>query len=140
MADAGPLDADRIRAARLDKLGRVEAAGLRGYPTRFNRTHLARPLVAQFDALEGQRVCVAGRLGVFKTLSKNLSFVFVHDDSGQIQLLFHPEDLDERSRLVFDALDPADFVGACGTVVKTRRGEVSVEVVSVELLAKALRN
>jgi lysyl-tRNA synthetase class 2 len=131
---------DRIRAARLEKLARVEAAGLRAYPTTFGRTHLARAVSAGFEQLEGQRVCVAGRLGVFRTLGKNLAFVFVHDDSGEIQLLIHPSDLDERSRLVFDALDPADFVGACGTVTRTRRGEVSIEVQQLELLAKSLRN
>src|SRR5919199_1644946 len=131
---------DRIRAARLDKLGRVEEAGVRAYPTTFGRTHLAGAVSARFEQLDGQHVCVAGRLGVFRTLGKNLAFVFVHDDSGEIQLLIHPSELDERSRLVFEALDPADFVGACGTVTRTRRGEVSVEVEQVELLAKALRN
>jgi lysyl-tRNA synthetase class 2 len=131
---------DRIRAARLEKLARIEEAGLRPYPTTFGRTHLARAVSARFEQLEGQRVCVAGRLGVFRTLGKNLAFVFVHDDSGEIQLLIHPGDLDERSRLVFEALDPADFVGACGTVTRTRRGEVSVEVQQLELLSKALRN
>jgi lysyl-tRNA synthetase, class II len=131
---------DRIRAARLEKLARVEQAGLRAYPTTFPRTHLARAVSARFDQLEGQRVCVAGRLGVFRTLGKNLAFVFVHDDSGEIQLLIHPGELDERSRQVFDALDPADYVGACGTVTRTRRGEVSIEVESLELLSKALRN
>ena len=137
--DAGEAP-DRIKAARLEKLARVEAAGVRAYPTTFGRTHLARAVSARFEQLEGTRVCVAGRLGVFRTLGRNLAFVFVHDDSGEIQLLIHPSDLDERSRLVFEALDPGDFVGACGTVTKTKRGEVSVEVQSLELLAKALRN
>src|SRR5919199_5492148 len=131
---------DRIRAARLDKLGRVEEAGVRAYPTTFGRTHLARAVSARFEQLDGQRVCVAGRLGVFRTLGKNLAFVFVHDDSGEIQLLIHPNGLDERSRLVYEALDPGDFVGACGSVTKTRRGEVSVEVEQLELLAKSLHN
>ena len=140
MAPAEPSDDDRIRAARLDKLARLEAAGLRAYPTSFERTHLARQVVAQYDALHGQRVCVAGRVGVFKTLSKNLSFVFLTDDSGQVQLLLHPLDLDAPSRHVFEAVDPGDFVGACGTVTRTRRGEVSVEVSGLELLSKALRS
>jgi lysyl-tRNA synthetase class 2 len=79
-------------------------------------------------------------LGVFRTLSKNLAFVFLQDGSGEIQLLLHPHGLDEASRRVYDTLDPADFAGACGRVMKTRRGEVSIEVESLELLSKALRN
>src|SRR5436305_4132485 len=132
--------ADRIQAARLEKLGRLEAAGQRGYPTTFARSDLARSIVARFDSLEGQQVCVAGRVGVFRTVGKNLAFVFLQDDSGQIQLLFHPRDMGEPNRLIYDTLDPGDFVGACGTGIKTRTGEVSVEVSQLQMLAKSLRN
>ena len=38
---AGVDGADRIRQARLDKLARLESAGVRAYPTSFKRTHLA---------------------------------------------------------------------------------------------------
>jgi lysyl-tRNA synthetase class 2 len=131
---------DRIQKARLEKLQRLEEAGMRGYPTTFERSHRAQEVNANFDTLNGQRVCVAGRLGVFKVLSKNLAFAFIQDDSGQLQLIFHPRDLDERTRLVYDTLDPGDFVGACGTVLKSNRGEVSVDVKELTLLSKSLRN
>src|SRR5919201_694814 len=143
MADqtaAGVEGADRIAAARLAKLERLEAAGGRGFPTTFPRSHRALEVHANFDALNGQRVCVAGRLGVFKVLSKNLAFAFLQDDSGQIQLIFHPRDFDEATRLVYDTLDPGDFVGACGNVMKSNRGEVSVEAHELTLLSKSLRN
>jgi lysyl-tRNA synthetase, class II len=136
-AEAGE---DRIQRARLDKLARLEEAGLRGFPTSFSRTHRAHEIVANFESLDGQRACVAGRVGVFKILSKNLSFVFLQDDSGQIQLLFHPRDFDEQTRLVYDTLDPGDFVGACGNVMKSKRGEVSIEVDQLTFLSKSLRN
>ena len=135
-----PDGGDRIRDARLAKLERLEAAGLRAYPTTTQRSHRAQEVHANFDALNGQRVCVAGRLGVFKVLSKNLSFAFLQDESGQIQLILHPRDLDEPSRLVYEALDPGDFAGACGNVMKSNRGETSVEVQQLTLLSKSLRN
>src|SRR5690348_8146950 len=119
---------DRIQKARLAKLERLEQAGVRGYPTIFERTHKAQQVHAEFEKLSGTHVCVAGRLGVFKVLSKNLAFAFLHDDSGQLQLIFHPRDFEDAARLVYEALDPGDFVGACGTVLKSNRGEVSVEV------------
>jgi lysyl-tRNA synthetase class 2 len=131
---------DRIAAARLEKLGRLEADGVRPYPTTFPRSHQAAEVHARFDALEGQRVCVAGRIGVFKTLGKNLAFAFLQDQSGQVQLMFHPRDMDESARNVFEALDPGDIVGACGSVVKTKTGEVSVDVQELSLLSKSLRN
>ncbi len=97
-------------------------------------------MVDQFDRLAGERVCVAGRVGVFKTFGKKLAFVFLQDGSGQVQLLLHPQDLSEQARAVYDALDPGDFAGACGMVTKTKTGEVSVEVQELVFLGKALRN
>src|SRR5258708_32407645 len=82
--------ADRIRQARLDKLARLENAGVRGYPTSFSRTHRAGEIHANFDTLEGQRVCVSGRLDVFRKLSGNLVFVDLRDESGKVQLMLHP--------------------------------------------------
>lgn len=134
------VEGDRIAQARLEKLSRLETAGVRAYPTTGERTHQAAEIHAHFDALESQRVCVAGRVGVFKTLSKNLSFVFLEDGSGKIQLMLHPTSMGEPTRVVYDALDPGDFASARGTVLKSRTGEVSIEVEQLTLLSKALRN
>jgi lysyl-tRNA synthetase, class II len=132
--------ADRIRQARLDKLARLEGAGVRGYPTTFTRTHPAGNVHAAFDTLEGQQVCVAGRIDVFRKLSGNLVFVDLTDESGKLQLMLHPRTMAEPQRVVYDALDPGDFVGACGTVIKSKTGEVSVEVSDLTFLSKSLRN
>ncbi len=131
------VELDRISAARLDKLSRLESAGQRAFPTTFPRTHTAAEVHAQFDSLEGQRVCVAGRFGVVRSLGKKLAFVPLQDGSGRIQLLLHPNELPGE---VYDALDPGDIVGACGSVMKTRTGEVSVEATEITLLSKSLRN
>lgn len=130
---------EEIREARLEKLRALEEAGIPGYPTRFNRTHLSREIVEGFDQLEGQRACVAGRLGVARSFGK-LVFIPLQDDAGHIQLMARPQDLADRARLALDAADPGDFVGACGTVTKTKRGEVSVELDDVTFLSKALRH
>src|SRR5258708_19726724 len=132
--------ADRIRQARLDKIARLESAGVRGYPTTFPRTHRAGEIHASFDTLEGQRVCVSGRLDVFRKLSGNLVFVDLRDESGKIQLMLHPRSMDEAQRLVYDALDPGDFLGACGTVIKSKTAEASAEANELMFLTKSLGN
>src|ERR1700694_4636199 len=138
--EAGGDGADRIRQARLDKLARLENAGVRGYPTTFPRTHRAQEVHASFEALEGQRVCVTGRLDVFRKLSGNLVFVDLKDESGKIQLMLHPRNMDEAQRLIYETLDPGDFLGTCGTVLKSKTGEVSVEANELTFLSKSLRN
>jgi lysyl-tRNA synthetase, class II len=131
---------DRIQKARLAKLERIEQAGIRAYPTAAKRTHKAQNVHADFDSLSGQQVCVVGRLDVFRKLSGNLVFVDLKDDSGRIQLMLHPRDMDETQRLLYETLDPGDFAGACGTVIKSKTGEVTVEVSQLDVLSKSLRN
>jgi lysyl-tRNA synthetase class 2 len=140
MADEGADGADRIRQARLEKLARLEDAGVRGFPTTFPRTHRAAEIQGDFEKLEGQRVCVSGRLDVARRHGGNLAFVDLKDDSGKIQLMLHPRDMDEAQRQVFEALDPGDFAGACGNVMRTNRGEITVEVTELTFLGKSLRN
>src|SRR5919202_57758 len=140
MAEQDLDGVDRITAARLAKLERLEQAGVRGFPTTCARSHRAQEIHARFDALSGQSVCVAGRRDVFRKLSGNLVFVDVKDESGRIQLMLHPRAMNDAQRLVYEALDPGDFVGACGTVIKSKTGEVSVEVTELSLLSKSLRN
>ena len=132
--------ADRIQRARLEKLERLEAAGFRGFPTTFAPSHKAAQVAADFERLQGQSVSVAGRVGVFKTFGKNLAFVFVQDGSGQLQLILHPRDMDAPTRLVYETLDPGDFVGAAGTVTRSKTGEVSLDVSVLTFLSKSLRN
>src|SRR6476646_6647185 len=98
--DDGAEPLDRIRAARLAKLDHLEGAGVRAYPTTFERSHPALEVAANFDELQGQRVCVAGRLDVFRKLSGNLVFVDVKDDSGRLQLMLHPRDMEATQRAV----------------------------------------
>src|SRR5215467_10665877 len=103
---------DRIQKARLTKLERLESSGVRAYPTTFERTHKALEVQADFDGLNGKQVSVAGRLDVTRKLSGNLVFVDIKDDSGRLQLMLHPRDMDDTQKLIYDALDPGDFAGA----------------------------
>src|SRR5579864_6718080 len=131
---------DRIQKARLTKLERLEASGVRAFPTTFERTHRAQEVAAHFDELEGKHVCVAGRLDVFRKLSGNLVFVDLKDDSGRIQLMLHPRDMDDAQRAIYESFDPGDFAGARGRVIKSKTGEVTIEVNELRFLSKSLRN
>ena len=66
-------------------------------------------------------------------------FVTLIDVSGSIQLLMSASELEPSATGVRDRLDLGDWLGASGKVVTSRRGELSVDVTSLTLLAKALR-
>ena len=112
-------------------------------PYRFDRTVTAAELHEQFDdALEsGQEtdveVAVAGRVMLVRGQGK-IAFARLDDSSGSIQL-FAREGVTE-DLAGFSALSLADWIGARGRVLKTRKGELSVGVESWVQLADARRS
>jgi lysyl-tRNA synthetase class 2 len=67
------------------------------------------------------------------------SFFDLEDASGSLQLFLRVDDLGESEyRYWLEVLDPGDIVGADGVPMLTRRGEPSLKVRSITLLAKAL--
>jgi len=65
-------------------------------------------------------------------------FADLADREGRLQLFFRMNDLGAAFGLL-ELLDPGDWVGAEGTLFRTRTGEVSVRVSSFDVLSKALR-
>ncbi len=82
---------------------------------------------------------VAGRALSIRHLGRT-AFVPLRDQSGELQLFLSVDHLGEEGlRAALRWLDPGDLVGAEGIPVVTRRGEPSLAVRSLTLLAKALR-
>ena len=143
-----PSAAD-IRTLRLQKLDRLRAGGAVVYPYRFDRDRTLAELREEFDATleDGQetdvQVRVAGRL-MLKRGQGKLTFATLRDRDGDVQLFVSKGVLgegDEGTAALerFNDLDRGDWVGVEGTVMKTRKGELSVKVTDFELLSKALR-
>jgi lysyl-tRNA synthetase, class II len=72
---------------------------------------------------------LAGRVMARRDMGK-LMFLDLVDRSGRIQLLVRPDDVDAPD------IDLGDVVGVTGVATKSRRGEPSVGVRKLELLAK----
>jgi lysyl-tRNA synthetase, class II len=72
---------------------------------------------------------LAGRVLARRDLGK-LMFLDLVDRSGRIQLLVHPDELGGVD------LDLGDIIGVTGVAAKSRRGEPSLAVRELELLAK----
>jgi lysyl-tRNA synthetase class 2 len=81
---------------------------------------------------------VAGRLMV-KRLQGGLVFADLRDGKGRLQLMATKEILGEDEFAKFADLDAGDIIGATGPIFRTRRGEVTLEVHSFQLLTKSLR-
>jgi lysyl-tRNA synthetase, class II len=131
------------RARRLAKVEGLRSQGRDPYPVRFDRTHTAAELHAAYGGIDAgaeidDTVRVAGRLLLIRRQGK-LTFATLRDDTGSVQLFVSRATTGDEQHAAFDDLDLGDWVGAEGTVMKTRKGELSVKVSAFELLAKALR-
>ncbi len=133
-----------IRAQRLAKLAKLrEPRG--STPTRTASTASDWELRESFAHLEAGEetdtvVRVAGRLMLKREQGKP-TFGQLRDRSGEVQLFVSAKVLDPETDAfaAFNDLDRGDWVGVEGTVMVTRKGELSVKVTSFELLSKALR-
>ena len=133
--------ANGVDPVRLQKLQELRAAGRDPFLLeRYAVTHHAADILAQFDALDGQTVSVAGRISVPPRIMGKASFLDLLDASGRIQLYVRRDEIgDEGFDDLRHRLDVGDIIGVEGFVFRTKTGEVSVHVRRLALLAKALR-
>ena len=123
---------------RRDKLKELQESGNDPFQiTRYEMDNDSANIKANFDALEGQAVSVAGRL-MSKRGRGKVSFCDLQDKSGRIQLYARRDEMDEAEYARFKKFDIGDIVGVKGVVFRTQRGEMSVRVERVTLLSKSL--
>jgi len=88
--------------------------------------------------VEGEAVATAGRLTA-KRGHGGLSFADLRDASSKVQLCLKQDRLGEKECSLFQHLDLGDIIGVAGTLFQTKTGEVTIQVLTLTLLAKALR-
>jgi len=121
----------------------LRAAGINPFPARFTGRGSIADARALGDGLEpgaeatGQ-VTIAGRLVARRGQGKTV-FADVEDRSGTVQAWATLDRLGDDGLSLLAGAHLGDIIGVRGTVVRTRRGEISVAADSVEMLAKALR-
>ncbi|HZS32147.1 MAG TPA: lysine--tRNA ligase [Methylomirabilota bacterium] len=140
----GPaLPANEVVRRRYEKLDALRAAGVDPFGTRFPVSHWAGALRARYQDAPDEAlpaagpVSVAGRVMSLRHHGRSC-FATIQDQTGTLQLYARADVLGARYA-AFTELDAADFVGATGDLMRTRTGELTVQVKSWTFLAKSLR-
>jgi lysyl-tRNA synthetase class 2 len=131
---------NHLEQQRLEKLTRLEEAGIEPYPLRSERTHTTTEALAAFESNPETdiTVTVAGRLVSMRDMGKTV-FAHIVDGHGRFQLFLRREEIGEESHAMFrKLLDLGDFVQATGVLFRTQAGEVSLRVSAWKLLSKAV--
>ena len=140
----------RLELDRLRKIERLRELGVDPFPARVERSHTLAEAVGFFEGCEAamdggedqtqartDAVKVAGRVMARRGMGK-MSFLDVRDGSGQIQVQARADVLADDFGLL-ELLDIGDFVSVSGPVIRTRRGQISVEAQSFEIISKSMR-
>ena len=130
---------NELMKVRRDKLKALQDEGNDPFQIRkYDVTHHGEDIKANFEALEGKEVSIAGRM-MSKRIMGKASFCHVQDLSGEIQVYVARDSLGEEQYAAFKKDDVGDIVGVKGTVFKTKTGEISVHALEFTLLSKSLR-
>ncbi|WP_102375328.1 lysine--tRNA ligase [Raoultibacter massiliensis] len=133
-------DPIEVRRAKREAL---LAAGKNPYGHAFEYSHHIEELDAKYaDLPDGEStedaVKVAGRIMAKRDQGK-IMFLELRDATADIQLFCRINTLGEEVYAELKDLDVGDWIGVSGTMIRTRRGQLSVAVESFELLSKSLR-
>lgn len=137
------MNLNNLEQQRVEKLKRLRTAGMEPYPRRVQRTHTTQEARRTYEAAESTEtapptVTVAGRLVSIRVMGR-VAFAHLEDESGKLQLFLRRNELGEDLYTLFKkAFDLGDFVEATGPLIRTRTGEISVQVASLRMLAKSL--
>jgi len=153
-ASANPIPADvpatteqdenRLIAERRAKLDALRTHG-EAYPNDFRKNATAGELFSRFGALDHaaleavpEEFAVAGRMMAKRVMGK-IAFVRLQDRSGDIQLVIQRDHLPEGVFQDFKHWDVGDIIAGTGHMFRTQKGELSLKLGSLRLLAKSLR-
>ena len=132
------VELSEILQIRRDKLANLCASGNNPFEkVKYDIDAYTTDIVEKFDEYEGKTVKIAGRLMSRRDMGK-ANFIDVLDGKGRIQCYVRINDVGEDVFEQYKKWDIGDIIGVSGMVFRTRRGEISVHVYEIELLAKSL--
>lgn len=139
-----------VVAVRREKLDKLRELGVDPFGHRFERTHTCEEVHRCFDRLAGRpatddrkaepgpEISLAGRIVALRRHGK-AAFFDIADQTGKLQAYIRQDRVDDRTFQVFGLLDLGDIVGVRGTVFRTKTQEDTLEVHTLEVLAKSLQ-
>ncbi len=131
-------DLNELMQIRHEKIDELKSKGIDPFGQKFERAQYADEILNNFEQFQDKSVALAGRV-MSKREHGKASFAHVQDISGRIQFYIRQDDVGEDMYSIFNILDIGDLVGIEGSVFKTRRGEVTINVSNLKMLSKSLQ-
>lgn len=130
---------------RREKMAELKEQGIDPFGQRFEASHHAVELHQAYDEIDIDEleekqisVTIAGRM-MTKRRSGKITFANIKDRTGSIQIFVQKPVVGEESYELLKKSDLGDILGFSGVMMKTKAGELSVNVQTITHLTKALR-
>ena len=141
------MQENQYRQVRLEKLEKLRSLGIDVYPRKAKRTHTTLQIARAFEhrtaeQLEAEPVTVGvmGRVIAIREMGKSV-FIHLTENGQKLQAYFRRNDLEERDPNAWEILklvDLGDFISVTGPLMRTKTGELSVRVLELQFVTKAL--
>jgi lysyl-tRNA synthetase class 2 len=138
------IDENHIIAERREKLNNIRKKA-NAYPNSFKPQNSAVKIHSQYDGLnhdelltQAIHVSVAGRM-MLKRIMGKASFATLQDGQSKIQIYISREKVGEETYDNFKHYDIGDILGVSGKLFKTKTGELTIDIITIELVSKCLR-
>ncbi|TGK24724.1 lysine--tRNA ligase [Leptospira yasudae] len=134
-------ESNELIQQRIQKIEELKKQGINPYPVRFYPDSKSKDIIERFEKTPTgpeTKFKLGGRLHSKRVMGK-ASFAHLKDSTGIIQLYATRDDLGEASYSIFKSLDLGDIIGLEGYLFTTQKGEITLHITSVELLAKCIR-
>jgi len=129
-----------IRKTRLKKLEAIKKAGINPYPVRTKKTHSIEEALVNFGRISRAKTKLS-LVGRIRSIREHGGSTFLHfeDGSGALQAYLKQDRIGEKNYKFFlNNFDVGDFIEVVGTLFKTKKGEKTIEVSELKILAKSL--
>ncbi|MCE1187747.1 MAG: lysine--tRNA ligase [Ignavibacteria bacterium] len=134
-------DVNVLIKRRHEELEELKQKNIEPFAYSFDVNSDSEDVKAQFKDPEGDEpkrvVSIAGRIMAIRRMGK-ASFAHLVDSKGRIQIYMKRDELCDMYD-AFRLFDIGDIMGVTGFVFRTKTGEISVHVQSMQLLTKSLR-
>jgi lysyl-tRNA synthetase class 2 len=123
---------------RLAKVEQLRASGTAPWPTGGAPT-LSCAAAHERPEPDGEVHRVAGRL-MFKNEMGKAGFARILDRTGRLQVYVKRDLVGDEAFALWKRLDLGDIVGATGTLMRTRTGELTLQATALTLLSKCINS
>ena len=134
---------EEIIKERLKKIDELRKLKINPYAYSFEKKNNSAELQEKYKKIKSEektkdKAIVAGRVLSMRLMGK-INFASLQDEKGKIQIIVEEGTAGKKLVDFFSKyIDSGDFIGVEGNVMRTKRGELSVDAEKIEILTKAI--